>query len=556
MHFYKFEEESEQFPLYQQYDNLLTLDEIKNLSQALKFEEIEFKKSLVFNNDPKLFDFIEELIIKKINNSGTENIKFILDRNGIEILKYENEDFSEKKQNFVKFYSNIIKSYSLIICLKGDSISGFTKVYLSEDKILEMHQTCTPGSSILFRDEIFHQRTKVNDGIQLILKLNILGIFNRTNIKNINDILQIKFENDERFYLLPFEIVSKFPKSYFFAEFHFKKTNNIIIKNYTFEQFKIIYDCLIGSFDLMEYDNNREIIDYFGIDTNILDIMDNFKNEYLLKVDKMNDFINNKNPIMIADNLEEYLKYKNYFKNNNNIIPFQSFEKICCDGKDFMNKINYNEILDTELYWLNILEGIPIFFNNVSDQKYMDTLNWLQLVNSENDQVINSSENNIEPDELGEEWDSMKITYIEKNQPQSHLKKKILENLFNFTNLSAREVKQVNNYINAMIISNDIQFSNRLIEIFYNWHCKKNNRNFRYDFTHRKKKNIADPELNIEYLNNIIEQLKKYKILDKLYKMEKKYSYNDFSVCRRDDKYDSAMSIYLFFGFINLKALE
>lgn len=623
MQYYNFDSETEQFPKFLTFDNLISQEEIGNLINLLELEKGDFIKSQVYNvseekneynddirlskkisiNDPKIFDIFETLIISKINNS--EDTNFILSRDEIDIIKYDKGDYFKKHQDFVKFNSNIIKSYAFILCLKGNNHEGFTKLFLSDNEIVDMYQTCTPGSALLFRNEIFHEGTKLDESIKIILKLNILGIKKKINITNYNDLLKIKFKEEDSYYVIPLASLEKIPKSYLYAQYHFEKKNEITINDYSYKEFKVIYDCLTGSFNLNDYDDNKNILDYFGIDLcGLEDILEDLNKVLYNKIDSLNRFLKGKDNVLIAENTMDYLKLKKCFGNNPNIIPIQFFE--------YSEKKNDDK---AELFWLNIFEeAIPVYYTRlfygesnprwiklkeqeetklpeegkkgkvVEDKKLEDKnkiknkiKNKYKDEDDEDDEFEDDEEDEddeddeYEEDEEDEEEDEEKLGDANFNNEyntnksilSNDIKKKILKSLFSDEEFKPHPFSKRNiiESIGNISNTNDVEFANNLIKLFYEWHlhnyddsCSYQN----YYFDLRKIKNIEESKkINLKLLENVVDKLKKHKIINKLRQIKKSYSITDHNIITYHCNENNYAVLYLnlALGFINISAL-
>ena len=110
---------------------------------------------------------------------------------------------------------------------------------------------------------------------------------------------------------------------------------------------------------------------------------------------------------------------------------------------------------------------------------------------------------------------------------------------------------------NEIIFMDDINFANKLIKIFLNWHFKIYNERYTYNFpkTNNITKNSEDKKIDLKNLSTIINKIKNFDILKHLKYTKKKYSYQD-SVIINIGLDNKIVTIYLIIGFININALE
>lgn len=205
MSIYKFDDEKEKFPLYVAKQKFLSNDEIKKLRELIDINKFSYqisqvfdlkqkinvvdenlriskKKSFPFKSNGKLLDFCKGIInkINKTTEIKQSEITVGLVEDELEVIRYDKNDFFGKHQDFVKYFSNQVKCYALIICIEsalnkpfvGNCVGGKTKLYLPNDKSISFKETVTAGGLLMFRNELLHEGKRVREGTKIIIKLN------------------------------------------------------------------------------------------------------------------------------------------------------------------------------------------------------------------------------------------------------------------------------------------------------------------------------------------------------------------------------------------------
>ena len=130
----------------------------------------------------------------------------------------------------------------------------------------------------------------------------------------------IKFKNSEKTYIVPTDKLNRFPNSYFMSTMSFNKKPECELDICTYDNFLEIYNYILnGVIDMNIYISNYDLIDYLGIKHPILDSLIKMAN---LKYKTIDNFIN-KNKFLLVDSLDEYVTYKEMFRDTKHIIPFQ-----------------------------------------------------------------------------------------------------------------------------------------------------------------------------------------------------------------------------------------
>lgn len=140
------------------------------------------------------------------------------------------------------------------------------------------------------------------------------------------DNLIIKFENEDRCFTLDNNTYELYDKSIFVLVKRFNKINEITLKDITYDDFLPIYNFLITN-NRNIIIKNKELFDYCGIcspEINLLlEVNSKLKQKRKDKLNKLNEFLDGKDKLLIFKSYEKYNSYKNTLKDNQNIVPIQ-----------------------------------------------------------------------------------------------------------------------------------------------------------------------------------------------------------------------------------------
>jgi len=225
-----FNENNKNFPIYEQFNQLLNDDEYNQILSKVNLE-INFENLKMLNlkneintfkkvyNDEELYNIINDTIINKLNKNNL-NFQYVLIKDEIEIIKYiENDSLKIQQQQQHSHYEhqNEINHYNMMIflnveCEGGDIILySFKNINKNKNIIIQAKN----GNILIFKNELTYENTIIKKGYKYILKANLW-----LN-KKCNDTFIIKFK-DNRFYIIPMDIIKKYPLSYFGAYINFK----------------------------------------------------------------------------------------------------------------------------------------------------------------------------------------------------------------------------------------------------------------------------------------------------------------------------------------------
>lgn len=346
--------------------------------------------------------------------------------------------------------------------------------------------------------------------------------------------MNIKFKNTDKYYSIPLDIIEKYPKSFFKSHMHFNNVSECIIENYTYEEFEVVYKYMIDG-NLLDYTNNMEILDYFGVgneqDVNIYEALTanltkkinllnkfmNFKNITSPVVnDKGVSILPNHNSILFVDSVEDYITYKNGFKNNKNIIPIQIITQ------------------SSEINLIMLGDGIPVYYNFETYHASIET-GYYDFKEFSNKISLQELQNNI----------------ISSNLQKMYHSTCIYENKGN----------------------NEIEFCINVMGLLLQHHEDENSRPYSTRYSYNTEfilesyeedlkdfKNDLSKHIDIKEICNIIELLKKNDFIEHISRQleDNKRTLND-SVCgssggTRDERtYCWNKNYEIHFGFVNIQ---
>ena len=406
MQFYDFQAEKEEFPKYLTFqllqEELVKLQ--KHFLHNYSFSEnitntYEPDNSHIFNNKTKINEYNPDIRKSKVIKTNKEIDFKILQNvvdlmnvelnkydthgkliwNEIDIIKYEQGGYFNKHRDFVNFISDQMKTYALLICLEGTEEGGETIIHLDQQNYITINESKNAGGCLLFRNELVHEGNIVKQGNKIIIKLDIHCFKNYKLVNNYDDTLLVKFNFDHRYYVLYDFMYKQYQTSIFLLSQKFKQDGYIVLANFTFEEFKPVYEFLKGN------NNNikeiRKELDYLGIVNPTIQFIDKYEQNVIVKqnnkIDKLFEFINGSsgdNKLLLVKSFQEYSEYKHILKMDQDIIPIQ-----------FM--LTFDEkYTNVNIKQLCIYDSIPIYTQDYSNEYWLDAhMNF----NAQNDDVLN-----------------------------------------------------------------------------------------------------------------------------------------------------------------------
>lgn len=351
MNYYQFEEN---FPIYTQFS--LTNEKLNELNKLIYIKKLDFSNSEVLNTkthlneindkirkskkavvtDPDVYKWLTANPAKQLLKLHDRKYKFHIVQDKIDIIKYEDGDFFDPHQDFVKFYSNDLKCATLLICLKGDCHGGETRLFLNKENTLDIRETKTPGGCLMLRNELWHAGRKVVNGEKIILKVNLLITPYKIDgeIPTQKNFTLVNFKYDIRTCFVPNDVAVEF------KPFVIDSEENKVVLDISYEQFEIICKNLSEPNNELISESTLELMRKMKIVTKSdLEIEKLLIRERQLESDRINDLCSGSKPIYFALNKDIYNELCTHLSANKNIIPVQY---ICID--DRIVGINVNNV--------------------------------------------------------------------------------------------------------------------------------------------------------------------------------------------------------------------
>lgn len=290
-------------------------------------------RSSVFRTltNKELFDIAESLLDKI--NQKQKSKKFILFRNDVMHIRYEEGGYFKEHEDYLSVTSNVIEEYSLIVCINSTCKNGGrTILRINEYFSTKSTASITRGHCLLFRKDIPHEG-ELTDGTKEIITFNVWAVES-----SLNQVLVVKFPNDTRRYCLSFNNISEHPGTLLHT---FINTNVGGIKdkpivefncNETYEEFNIINDIYHGK-AVSDVRNYRDILDYYGFEYKKL-LIKSFITRQVSKPNMIAIGFNDKlkePDILIFGDQTDYLEYLN--KTKEEALPYIPFTVIMAEGR-------------------------------------------------------------------------------------------------------------------------------------------------------------------------------------------------------------------------------
>ena len=161
----------------------------------------------------------------------------------------------------------------------------------------------------------------------------------------------VGFPNDDRVYMLPINIISKFDKSVIYGYYMANGVNyneKLELDKFTYETFKSVYDTLLDPAKLIFVpEKSKCIMDSYGL---INEVVYHFNNLWIKKLNEklvqLTEFVDTPNSLLLTKKKSYYADCKAKFTDNPHIVPVQ---------------ILYDKTIN--LLWINIYNGLPIYSN-------------------------------------------------------------------------------------------------------------------------------------------------------------------------------------------------
>ena len=370
---------------------------------------------------------------------------------------------------------------------------------------------------------------------------------------NQNDNLLVKFNNDDRYYVLEDFMYEHYEKSLFVLSQKFKKTGYIALENMNYEQFKPVFEFLKGN--LNNFQEIRLELDYLGIINNEIDFVNQYEQNMEIKqnnkINKLFQFINGKNKVFLVKSFEDYKQYKQMLKTNQNIVPIQ-----------FMITINENSERENipqviQLTQLCIFDCIPIYGDSLFGEYFVKVGNDLNIDHNGNNEEVPISIIRV----------PMHYALKCENKEQYYSKKKytclIKSNAKDLYDENVDKMLKILNNKKIIHTTDEMVYLKELMRLVFNstgkyYEAWKNN--IKYDLMDMEA--IVDTQkfntpINIQKLSKTIELIERNNIKEIIMNLnhKKNVAYTDYVVapilrCPGTCFWTHAN---LYFGFVNLK---
>ncbi|AYV84732.1 MAG: prolyl 4-hydroxylase alpha subunit [Hyperionvirus sp.] len=235
-----------EFPRYLNYPDFIKAPDVANLCDLLGLSTgdvtKDYKTSHVYNRitkenvvdkhlrssqkieyrDQTIFDTLEKLFIAKLNKYAHQ-MKFILIRNDVEVVKYKEGDFFRAHQDYINFDSNQFKNYTFLFCLRRCEEGGETVLHIDKDEPTKLDTVCKhPGGLLLFKKDTIHEGLTVTKGEKVILKGNLI-CFHSVDDGIPEDYLIIKLTKSPKLFIIPINILEAHKETVYYTSYNFNK---------------------------------------------------------------------------------------------------------------------------------------------------------------------------------------------------------------------------------------------------------------------------------------------------------------------------------------------
>lgn len=281
------------YPLFKEFKNLLTQNDIDFLYKLTDFNESKYKRAEIYDRlikksrkdeetrfckeyiikDREIIQKICDIITPKINDNSS--FEFREELSNMRIIEYDETDFFSKHTDFIPVNSNLFKSYSLLICLNECEEGGETKLYPTNNHQFEIKSDYTSkikGGGLLFPKTILHEGLPIKKGMKRILFLNYNCYCRK------NDYLIVQTTSKNKKFCIPVKLLGNGNESEDESNVCILKVVYDIMKNkspdknifyyeepkLTDDEFQIFYDDLFDKtlFNFDNYEKVRKQMDY------------------------------------------------------------------------------------------------------------------------------------------------------------------------------------------------------------------------------------------------------------------------------------------------------
>ena len=322
-------------------------ESLKSIRKCLKFT----------SDDPWVFSFIEKNILSKIEIPG---IRLQLIRDHWDVLYYKNGDYFERHQDFNKYSSDNIRTYSCLYSFTTVKRGGRTFLWLDKNKVVGLSGSNTENALSIFQNNLFHSGEKVLNGEKIVLKFDLHGFVLDESIKE-DSIMKLITSDDILFYI-PNSIIEKYNLNYFTAikNFHKSESSDTYQLKMSSNEFSILYEFLMGSNQLSKERTEflKEQLEYMCVVPLCKDV----------DAKHVRDIMDNK--LLITSDPDVALSFSRNFMNNPNYFPFLIIA-------EHSKKFGYydSESIVLENFVISLPNGLPIMkygHSNLFQMHYTD----------------------------------------------------------------------------------------------------------------------------------------------------------------------------------------
>lgn len=289
--------------------------------------------------DNRLFDLCDQ-VIKMINNKNNENNntkKFHLYRNDIMHIRYNKGGYFKDHEDYLSLTSNFLEEYSLLICVDADCVGGETILHINDFFQHPSKATITTGGCLLFRKDIIHKGSELLSGHKIILTFNVWCIENITE-----QILVVKFNNDNRTHILPTNKIKEYPHETMLKRYidtpigkKVNDKNDTIIeyheKYYTYDEFDLVRKIYAGNaIDIDEINEREELLDYYLFDKKMI-LAKRLKDKTDNLLMKMKDDIVITSDFYLFSDRGHQIEFLSHVKEEK--MPYMPFRIMFCEGR-------------------------------------------------------------------------------------------------------------------------------------------------------------------------------------------------------------------------------
>ena len=297
-----------EFPTHLDLPTLLPGDRLEELMGMLGVDDKTYKESHVYNRvskknvtdrhlrssekieyrDEKLFDWVDTHIVGRLAQPDMDH-RFLLVRNDVEVVRYNEGDFFGKHQDYVNFESAEFKNYTLLLCLSPCDEGGETVLDLGAGSVTTTTTSQNPGGVLLFRKETVHEGLPVKRGQKMILKANLM-CFVRPLETEEYVVVEVTRGG---IYVIPVSAFTRYPGTLYEGFYKFQKASDPSRSVFHYREtqldevaFRFYYERLMG---IDTRSSLTTAMDYIGLPVNILfDVFNNFGNTSLVVGDTLN----------------------------------------------------------------------------------------------------------------------------------------------------------------------------------------------------------------------------------------------------------------------------